>query len=139
MAALNSRSMFLFLGLLTVLVAGCGPKATTARVSGKVTMNGQVPPAGSSITFIPTNGKGSAAGSPLKDGAYSFDMAIGEARVEIRVPKSIPNPNPNAKGPGAGEPRVTETLPAKYNSASELKFEVKAGGNTKDWEVSATP
>jgi hypothetical protein len=30
---------------------------------------------------------------------------------------------------------VEESLPAKYHSASELKYEVKSGGNSKDWEV----
>lgn len=132
------RSFVFMMALVAALLAGCGRDDGLARVSGKVTVDGQVPALGSSITFFPNDGKSRSAGATLENGNYTVDVPRGEARVEIRVPKTVPNPNASTQGPGAGD-RVTESLPAKYNDKSELKMTVEAGNNTKDWEVSTMP
>jgi hypothetical protein len=125
-------------GFLAILVAGCGGKSGMGHVSGKVTVDGQVPPPGSSITFFPVDGNASSAGAVLEEGNYSVDVPQGESRVEIRVPKPVPNPNPSTQGPGAGD-RITEALPPKYNDQSELKLTIVAGDNPKNWDVSTMP
>jgi hypothetical protein len=130
--------------LLAALFVGCGGDKGMGHVSGKVTVDGQVPAVGSSITFFPVDGKQSA-GDTLTDGNYSVDVPIGESRVEIRIPRpvvsptpAVPKQGPGSEGPGGGG-YITESLPAKYNDQSELKLNVVAGKNEKDWEVSAKP
>jgi hypothetical protein len=123
---------------LPIAIAGCGKDDGMGHVSGKISVDGQIPPAGSSITFFPVDGNTRSAGAVLEEGKYSVDVPQGEARVEIRIPKQVPNPNPSTQGPGAGD-RVMEALPPKYNDQSELKLNVAAGSNEKDWNVSIKP
>jgi hypothetical protein len=65
-------------GLLTVILtlAGCGGEKN-GEVTGTVTVDGKTPPAGSSITFIPADGKSPQAGGLLEDGKYSAKVAVG--------------------------------------------------------------
>jgi hypothetical protein len=139
---LNLRVFALLQCSLAALVAGCGGESGMGLVSGKVTVDGQVPAAGSSITFFPTDGKQSA-GATLADGNYSVNVPTGESRVEIRVPRpvvsappAVPKQGPGSEGP-AGGGYITESLPAKYNDKTELN--VAGGTNQKDWEVSTKP
>lgn len=129
--------------VLVTAVTGCGGGNGLANVSGKVTVDGQIPAAGSSITFFPSDGK-PPAGDTLKDGNYNVNVATGESKVEIRVPRIVPNLNPTVRkqGPGAEDAAagtITESLPPKYNDQSELKLNVVGGKNQKDWEVSTKP
>jgi hypothetical protein len=104
------------------------------EVTGTVTVDNQPPPEGSSITFIPADGKQSP-GTMIQGGKYTVrDVPVGVATVEIRVPKLADPEKEQAKsGPGRG---VEELLPAKYNDQSELRFEVKPGRNEKNWDLS---
>jgi len=121
------------------LAAGCGDGPATGEVTGTVKVDGQTPPAGSSITFFPADGKSPSAGATLDDGRYTVRVPVGRARVEIRVPRPKARPGPKAHGPGAEGGWIEESLPAKYNDKSELTFEVKSGTNKKDWELSTKP
>ena len=128
------------LGVLTLLAlaTGCSDELATGEVSGTVKVNGQVPAVGSSITFIPSDGKSPTAGAVLEEGKYSVRVPVGTARVEIRVPRPIAKARPKAgpgAGPGAEGGYIEESLPAKYNDKSELSFEVKKGSNEKDWDL----
>jgi hypothetical protein len=139
---MTTRTIGRAAGLLAalILVAGCGDGPATGEVSGTVKVDGQVPAAGSSITFIPADGKSPTAGAVLgEDGRYQVEVPIGTARVEIRVPRPMGKRAPKAAGPGAEGGLIEESLPARYNDKSELTFEVKAGRNPKDWDVSAKP
>ncbi len=139
------RVCFVVVAFVGFLV-GCGGEKGMGHVSGKVTVDGQVPAVGSSITFFPSDGKQSA-GAMLKDGLYSVDVPIGESRVEIRIPRPVANgPAQPKEGPGSGPGPggdgggyITESLPKKYNDESTLTLKVESGSNTKDWEVSTTP
>lgn len=144
MSLQNLRVLVLLPCFLAALVAGCGGEKGMGLVSGKVTVDGQVPAAGSSITFFPADGKQSA-GATLADGNYSVNVPTGESRVEIRVPRpatnapAAPKAGPGSEGPGGGGGYITESLPAKYNDQSELKLTINSGTNQKDWEVSTKP
>jgi hypothetical protein len=117
------------------LAAGCGG-SKTAEVTGTVTVDGQVPAEGSSITFFPTDGKGSA-GALIEGGKYTAkDVPVGTGKVEIRVPRPAGRPGKPQAGPGPGGDIIEESLPAKYNDKTELTFDVKPGKNEKNWDLS---
>jgi hypothetical protein len=138
----TTRTILRAIGLLAVLslTAGCNDGPAMGEVSGTVKVDGQVPAAGSSITFIPTDGQSPTAGALLgEDGRYRVQVPVGKARVEIRVPRPRAKRAAKAQGPGAEGGWIEESLPTKFNDKSELTFEVKSGKNQKDWEVSTKP
>lgn len=120
---------------LLALVAGCEDGPRTGEVAGTVKVDGLIPPPGSSITFIPTDGKAQTAGAVLEEGRYSVRVPVGMSRVEIRVPRPAANRAPKTEGPGAEGGYIEESLPPRFNDESELTFEVKPGKNQKDWDL----
>ncbi|HKA06617.1 MAG TPA: hypothetical protein VKD71_05120 [Gemmataceae bacterium] len=121
--------------VILALLPGCDSGSQTGEVTGTVKVAGQIPPAGSSITFIPTDGKSQTAGAMLQDGRYSVRVPVGMTKVEIRVPRPVARSGPKVQGPGSEGGLIEESLPAKYNDESELTFEVKPGKNEKDWDL----
>lgn len=120
----------------SITLLGCGGDggANTAEVSGTVKFDGKEIAEGN-IVFTPADGKGSPGGGMIKDGKYTAKAPVGKCKVSITAPK----PTPAAKaapedGPQAPPP-PTELLPAKYNTATELTYEVKSGAQTKDWDL----
>src|SRR5205085_1648017 len=107
----------------------------TGLVTGTVKVNGQTPAAGSSITFIPADGKSPTTGAVLDEGRYSVRVPVGTAKVEIRVPRPVAKKGPKIEGPGSEGGLIEESLPAKYNDQTELSIDVKSGKNQKDWEL----
>jgi hypothetical protein len=118
-----------------VLASGCA-EPTTGQVSGLVSVDGQPAKTGS-ISFIPVSGQGSTAGGAITDGRYSVEAARGEVKVEIRVPRVV---GQKALYEGAANSPVRqlmeETLPPKYNDATELRLDVTPGEMTKDFDLS---
>lgn len=130
-----SRLNLLLVMLVGLLSTGCDVP-TEGEISGSVTVNGKVPADGSSITFIPMDGKSSTAGALLKEGRYTVRAPLGVCKVDIRVPRPIVKKGRPTGGPGAeGGGWIEESLPAKYNDQTELTFEVKPGKNLKDWDI----
>ena len=134
-------SLIVILLGLSVVLTGCGSGGKRNKVSGTVKYKGTPVPAGA-ITFL--NDKGTAVGgAPIKDGAFEIPQAAGLAAGSYKVTISYPDPKgvPAAKegeAPGLGDPggkasdvpdprAVKELLPAKYNSATELKADIKDG------------
>jgi hypothetical protein len=125
-------------GLLTALAlaAGCGPGPGTGEVSGTVMVDGQPAPPGSSITFVPADGKSPTAGALIENGKYTTRVPVGPAKVQVRAPKTVAKPKAGKQaGPGADADLVEESLPAKYNDNTTLTYDVKPGTNTKDWDL----
>jgi len=125
-------------GLLIALglAAGCGSGRGTGEVTGTVTVDGQTPPAGSSITFIPTDGQSQTAGSLIDNGKYTArGVPVGSTKVQIRVPRTAGKPTGAAAGPGAQGGLIEESLPARYNDNTELTLDVKRGKNEKNWDL----
>jgi len=116
-----------------VAFTGCDDGIPMGQVSGTITVDGQVPALGSSITFIPSDGKTPSTGCTLDAGKYSAKVPVGKMKVEIRVPKPVAKPEKTVAGPGAGGDKIDESLPAKYNSDTELTYEVVSGSQTKDF------
>ena len=124
-----------------LLLAGCGGKSPFAPVAGVVRLNGK-PLAGAAVSFEPvisdkaTYGPGSFA---ITDGDGRFQLKvsaekksgalIGKHTVRISLPDS-------PKGDPGGAHLTRELLPARYNSKSELAFNVPAEGTqTADFEL----
>jgi hypothetical protein len=125
-------------GLLTALAlaAGCGQGPGTGEVRGTVTVDGQPAPPGSSITFVPADGKAPTAGALIENGKYTARVPVGPAKVQVRAPKTVAKPKAGKQeGPGAEGDLVEESLPAKYNDSTTLTYDVKPGTNTKDWDL----
>lgn len=127
---------FAVLAVVLAGLAGCDSGPKMGDVTGTVTVDGQVPAEGSSITFIPTDGKTPAAGATLEKGKYSTKVPVGNCKVEIRAPRPLARAKVRTEGPGPGGPAdIEESLPAKFNDATELTFEVKPGTNEKNWDL----
>jgi hypothetical protein len=132
---MSMRSFFL-LPILVLLPAGCssGPYQV-ARVSGRVTLNGQ-PLAHASVTFQPLMsgrnhdpGPGSGAFTDA-DGRYALKLigtdtrgaVVGKHLVRItRVPQD---------NSADDRPKRLKDLPAKYNKKTTLEFDVSPGGTS---------
>jgi hypothetical protein len=125
-----------WLMLLAALLSGCsGSGADVAPVSGRVTLDG-APLAGARIRFQPEASGGSPSyGSADSEGHYVLGYKrdqpgaiIGWHTIRIE-PGAADDPENKSK------PRA---LPARYNTASELREEVKAGeDNVIDFELTA--
>jgi hypothetical protein len=119
-----------------ITIAGCSNEPPTGEISGKVLVDGKPATLGS-ITFIPTDGKTSTAGGEIKpDGTYGFKAPVGNMKVEIRVPKVVGKQKIYDTPDSPIQDVMEETLPDKYNNTTELTYEVKAGKQEKDWNVS---
>lgn len=111
--------------LFAVLLSGCGGSGPeVAPVSGRVTLDG-APLAGSRIRFQPEASGGSPSyGTADQDGHYVLGYKRGQPGAligwhTIRVERGAHGDPENKLKPQA--------LPARYNTASELREEVKSG------------
>lgn len=116
----------------TALVAGCGGGDNTAEVSGTVTYDG-TPVADGAITFFPD--KGPTAGGSIKDGKYSTRVAVGPAKVTITAGKVVGHKKLYNTPDSPSAPITAEVLPAKYNTETQLKYDVQSGAQTKDFNL----
>ncbi len=121
------------IGLL-LLGAGCGGGTDSNRVSvsGQVTLDEQ-PLANGVITFLPSDGKGPSASAKIENGEYETEIDPGPKNVSIQATEAAAEPTDSAArgdshgGGGSASPK--QLIPAKYNTNTELKYEVQASGN----------
>jgi hypothetical protein len=118
---------------LALLTVGCS-EPTTGRVFGVVKVDGQ-PANEGSISFFPIDGRGATAGGAIVDGRYSVEAALGEVKIEIRVPKAVGEEKLYDVENSRVRRLMAETLPAKYNDQTELRLEVKPGENLQNFEL----
>lgn len=115
------------LSLATLVICGCGKSGPEiASVSGRVTMDGK-PLANAAVVFIPENGRPAGATTDA-DGNYVLNFSQGRrgaipGKNSIRIStQRDPTPGDETR---KGIPGSKETVPAKYNAASELSFDVE--------------
>lgn len=132
----NSRVLTAMSLLAALAVVGCSesssPVDTLPRVavSGTVTLGGAPLPEGT-IELDPADGtKGPPAAAEITDGKFSIDKAQGPVPGKYKVSISSHPPAKLAEGeaPGGSPKPTTETVPAKYNTATTLETDVPAGG-----------
>jgi hypothetical protein len=120
-----------------LVAAGCNtrPKGMPdlAPVKGTVTLDGQ-PLAQVDVTFFSEVGGQVAGGSTDDSGAYELRFSGKHMGAKIG-PNTVRITTPLQEIPGA--PAWKEKVPARYNTKSELKADVKPGSepNTIDFEL----
>lgn len=129
------------LGICGILVGlvGCGGGADTpdlGDVSGTILLDGK-PLADASVEFTPANGRGSVAVTDSQ-GRYTLrytndadGAVLGAHTVRISTGRAGTGSNEGGESTAA----VPERVPPKYNSATDIKVEVKAGSNTFDYKI----
>jgi hypothetical protein len=114
--------------MLFLIAAGCGKSGPeVAPVKGRVTLDGR-PLSTVDIVFQPENGKPPATSRTDEEGNYELlykrgqnGAPVGQHTVRIAFTSGV------VKNP--------PSIPAKYNTASELKREVKSGSNEIDFDL----
>ena len=131
------------LGLSTAGWVGCGGGSglDVAPVTGKVTLDKQ-PLANARVLFSHTSMRESVGVTDdkgqytLKSGPYASAL-VGSHKVKITTAREAVTEHSETEGYKTVQEAVAEKLPPKYNTESELKAEVKAGGNTIDFALSS--
>lgn len=118
----------------TVSIVGCA-EPTTGTVTGTITVDG-TPAKEGSIAFFPLDGKSRTSGTEIVDGKYVAEVSLGESKVEIRVPKVVGEKKLYDTPDSPVKPLLDESLPPKYNDATELTLKVVPGENQKDYNLS---
>jgi hypothetical protein len=129
-----SLSPCLLVSLSVLVLAGCGGGPyKTARVSGRITLNGQ-PLSHAAITFQPIGSEGNlnpGAGSGAftdSDGRYLLKL-IGQDNEGAVVTKHKVRITLTRREDSADDrPKRYKEIPARYNGKTKLEFDVPAGG-----------
>jgi hypothetical protein len=130
----NRRVGYAHLLLLTSLplLSACGPSTGTVR--GTVTIDGE-PLTGGVISFVPAEATGTPTTANVETGKYELTTSTGKKFVQISAPIVV-GKRKEYEGEGAPLVEITdERLPAKYNSQTELTFDVVPGPSTKDFPL----
>jgi hypothetical protein len=121
--------------LITLCFNGCG-ESKLSEITGTVTYDGK-PVEQGSIAFIPVDGNmGPSGGGSITNGKYhAYKITTGMAKVVINGAQ-VTGQKKMEYGPSTQTVITSnELLPAKYNTDSELKYEVKPGSQTKDFDL----
>jgi len=119
---------------LAVGCSGSGDDLPREPVSGTVTLD-NVPLANGTISFVPVTGTGGGGGA-IKDGKFSIaregGLVPGSYTVAIYASATQgEQTKPKMAGGTRRESQLAqELIPAKYNANTELKAEIKKGGNS---------
>lgn len=121
------------LSLLLVAVLGCDPSYAVNSVTGIVTMDG-APLPNARVTFTPPQGRPST-GVTDASGRYELryirdTMGAEVGRHSVAITTELPPPVSDLP---AAPPK--EEIPSRYNSATGLTVEVKAGPNEFDFAL----
>lgn len=108
------------LGALLLAAVGCGAGDGKVPVTGVVTFDGSPMPDGY-VTFTPEGG-GTPAAAPIAAGKFEFAVKPGAHRVEIEASHFV-----GEKNPIMGLQPREQYVPARYNSETTLRADVKAG------------
>jgi hypothetical protein len=123
---------------LALVGLGCSSDSDRSRVKGVVSYNGE-PVDDGGIAFLPEDGGAAQfrATGEILDGHYDLDdkrgPAPGKYKVEIFWNKKTGRQIKGASG--ATRDERSQVLPAKFNTNTELKVEVKSGTNTLDFDL----
>jgi hypothetical protein len=123
--------------IVMLVIAGCA-EPTAGVVTGTVTVDG-APAKTGSIAFFPVNRKSSTAGAEIIDGNYTATVPLGAAKVEIRVSKVVGQKKLYDTPDSPIQTVMAESLPPKYNDATELTLDVRPGTNEQDYQLTTQP
>jgi hypothetical protein len=123
----------MLIGLAVVTAAGCGGQSK-AHVSGKVFLDGQPIPDGA-IEFFPVGATGQSAGAPIKDGVYQIEASVGEMRVTVSASEVVGKQKAYDTPDSPVIDIVRPSIPARYNTNSELRTTLVAGPNEVNFDL----
>ncbi|PQO35474.1 hypothetical protein C5Y97_14040 [Blastopirellula marina] len=110
--------------LLLAAMVGCGGDGKS-EVHGVATWNGQ-PIEKGYLELAPVDGAGQFASAEIADGKFTLRTIPGMRQVKVTAERKIGETAPTERIPNP-EPIMFQYLPAKYNSQSEWKIDIKAG------------
>ncbi len=123
----------LLLGII-ILICGCGSGPKLVQVTGTITLDGK-PLENASVHFTFSDQPRPAAGRTDASGKYVLSYSnrpgapLGSCKVTI-----------SKQGRVAGEDRNQELIPSRYNSNTQLQFEItKKGPNEFSLDLDSTP
>jgi hypothetical protein len=133
--ALPCRRMpWLFLAL--TLFCGCGG-SPFSDVSGNVSFDGQ-PVNKGSISFLPADGRGPTAAAVIEQGRFSVRVLPGEFKVQICSYRKIGERHASEGDPASPIIDIDQqTLPDRFNTATTLTREIKAGRQQVDFPLTS--
>lgn len=121
---------------LAIALAGCSgdPSKTRLPVTGTVSFKGQAVAQGS-INFFAEQGGALISGAPIESGKFSIpaDKGLPPGNYTVRI-TSASSAEPKEIG-GTQPAEAKELIPAKYNTESTLKREVKQGQTNFDFNL----
>ena len=125
-------------GVATALLfLGCGPsdRPPIGTVTGTVTLDGKPLP-GATVTYFPEKGR-MASGTTDESGRYEVmylpdtpGTVTGKNSVSITLGDGEAPPVPEG-----GKPAPRSSIPARYNTDTELTADVQPGENTFDFKL----
>lgn len=125
----HCHRLFSLAAVALSLLAGCGSENKLQRqgVSGTVTLDNS-PIARGTIRFEPIGENGVASGGTISQGKYEVaaERGLPPGEYIVRI-SAAGETGPAEPLPGDSSKLAEELVPAKYNSASELKVTIKAG------------
>ena len=122
--------------LVALAMVGCGGEGPTAYpVQGRVTLDG-TPVDRGLVRFVPT-GKAAPVGGEIKAGRYELMAPPGVCRVEITWAKVVGQRKAYDTPDSPLVAMTEEAVPARYNAQSELAYDVQAGRNEKNFELTS--
>lgn len=138
--ATGTQAVFVALLCALLGVIGCndGRKPGTARLEGRVTINGQPPPAGAigSIAFRPT-GKGQPTSAQIVDGKYKCeDVPLGKVVASVQLVQ--PTGKMVSEG-GRSFQELRNLVSSKYDQGIELEVTEDNSGQDFELEGNANP
>lgn len=112
--------------------AGCNRAArlNLHPVSGKVTFDGE-PVAEGFIEFRALSGDTRGFAGPIKNGTYAAKTFAAPMSVSITAFRQVPGTFMQAAPDQPKVPTTEQYIPARYNTATELKADVPAGGDRR--------
>jgi hypothetical protein len=122
---------------LLLIASGCGGADGPKRnpVNGAVKFKGE-PVASGTITFGPSDAKGTAESATIANGAYKIErgLAAGDYVITVEGYKESPREADSKKGGAAPD---NSGLPKKYATAktTDLKATIADGPQVKDFDL----
>ena len=128
------RRTFGILALVGCAVLGCSD-GNVARLSGTVTLDGALVEKGT-ISLAPADGRAPTAEALINGGKYSVTTLPGPKKIVIHGLKQVGTRRYHPEDPSSPMVDVhEETVPARYNTQSELSEQVQAGRQTLDFAL----
>lgn len=116
---------------LAILAIGCSKGPPVGDVYGEVTLD-EKPVAEGSIRFAPIDEQAATAGALIVDGKFHALVPVSNHRVQISAAQLPPG---GMTSRHEAPVTITELIPEKYNTKSELTLDVKAGRNEPQFHL----